>query len=161
MTSRPCSRHRTSFAATLHIELANALLAFNKLEEAERQYCRAADLLNDSPLPATAAMEKAVECSIRRHCLEKTLEHILEIITIVGSIQGKVVALQPPFDYLADMAAGAASGSYRALLAQCEITAVLVLLLVPEAVRKTHTLVPTLKRYVVFLPPLPKPPSFF
>ena len=37
--------------------------------------------------------------------------------------------------------------SYRALIAECEITTVLVLLLVSAPFRKTHTLGPTLERY--------------
>ena len=52
------------------------------------------------------------------------------------------VPLQPPKDHLADLAADATPGSYRALIAECEITTVLVLLLVSGPFRKTHTLGP-------------------
>lgn len=138
---------RTSFAATLHIELANALLSFDKLEEAERQYHTAADLLMESPLPATSALHKAMKCSIRRHCLEKALSHVLGIAVIIGSTQDKVVALKPPKDHFADLAASEPPGAYRALIAECEITTVLLLLLVAKPFRKTHTLGPTLERY--------------
>ena len=57
---------RNSFAATLHSELAQALMAFGRLEEATMHFRNAAELLTESPLPATSALENAIECSVCR-----------------------------------------------------------------------------------------------
>lgn len=141
---------RNSFAATLHSELAQALMAFGRLEEATMHFRNAAELLTESPLPATSALENAIECSIRRGSFESALTHILEIVSIVANAQAPREGrrhVREVGDHLFDLGCGCNSGVYRDLIAHCEITTVLLFLLMPAGTTEGHTLMPTLKRY--------------
>eukprot|EP00038_Savillea_parva_P029486 m.71492 g.71492 ORF g.71492 m.71492 type:complete len:253 (-) comp8711_c0_seq4:66-824(-) len=150
-----CKLRRTAFAATLRSELANALVVFGKLEEAAEQYSAAALLLDGSPLPAIAATESACECKIRLREFAGALDCIGTILdTIksmrqVGSKRGDTSdnGSAAPRDDFWVFGKALRHSAYGAIVARCEITAVLLLLQLPRTVRDAHRFSTLLSRY--------------
>lgn len=69
-----CRTNRTAFAATLHSEVANALIVFNHLDEASEHFSFAGELLRDSSaLASIGAYENAIDCNIRAQNYELAL----------------------------------------------------------------------------------------
>ena len=172
-----CKIRRTAFAATLRTEVANALVVFGKLEEAAAHYSAAALLLDGSPLPSIAATESALECKVRLLDYAGALDCIGTILDVIKAMRAserggksKQPPPVPPPPYAARdgesvspaespgpaalpsdefwvLGTGLRHTAYGSIVCRNEITAVLLMLQLPRAVRDGHRFSAVLERY--------------
>lgn len=124
-----------SLAAALSIELGNALKRLNKPGEAMSHFQRAAELQSQSPLECLHSLGSVASCKIET----KDYDGALGVLTEMA--------------YLAQERGGSSNtgkpiGAYCDVLAHCEITRVLLLMLLqptPQRIRPEHA--QTLEKY--------------
>eukprot|EP00041_Stephanoeca_diplocostata_P025631 m.676119 g.676119 ORF g.676119 m.676119 type:complete len:361 (-) comp22788_c1_seq93:3103-4185(-) len=146
-----CKINRTSLAATLHAEVANALVLFGRLEEAASHHENAAALLEGSPAPAIAAYENAMECKIRLQDYSGALELLERILchldTMHQSKGNAPLDFESPVDYFGILGESLRPSVYSDIVARSEVSAILLLLHLPEAAQHKHKFSCTLERY--------------
>eukprot|EP00035_Acanthoeca_spectabilis_P009710 m.171479 g.171479 ORF g.171479 m.171479 type:complete len:334 (-) comp14813_c0_seq1:4889-5890(-) len=151
-----CKIRRTAFAATLRSEVANALVVFGKLEEAAEQYSAAALLLDGSPLPAIAATESVCECKIRLLDYAGALDCLGSVLDTIRAMRaaerdGRGAKPVPDGGLAKDdfwvLGTALRHSTYGSIVGRAEITAVLLLLQLPQAVRDAHRFAAVLVRY--------------
>lgn len=136
--------------------MANALVVFGKLEEAAEQYSAAALLLDGSPLPAIAATESACECKIRLLDYAGALDCLGSVLDTIRAMRaaerdGRGAKPVPDGGLAKDdfwvLGTALRHSTYGSIVGRAEITAVLLLLQLPQAVRDAHRFAAVLVRY--------------
>lgn len=144
-----CRNKRTAFAATLCMELANALLIFDRVEDAIRFFDQAASLFDESPLAGYNAHASVLQCNLKVEDYEGALLTIQRMLVALHNVltEYSLVELQLHLDPFLVLANGLPCGSYRDSIGECEVTALLLLLLLPPAVRQRQAFQGLLLRY--------------
>ena len=142
--------HRHAFAATLHSEVGNALQVFGMLDEAAAHFQAAAELLGTG-VPAVAALETAADCAIRGQNYDRALDLMGALAaalraTLEGTAPPEAAAAAEPGDDFCELARLCPPGAYRDTLGRCEVTTVLLLLLLDSAAARERW-GPMLARY--------------
>ncbi|XP_076459467.1 40-kDa huntingtin-associated protein-like [Babylonia areolata] len=126
---------QTALAAALCLELGNVLRGFNKHGEATAHYQRAAELMSQSPLDCLAALNLVAQCKLETKDYEGALVVLTEMAYLAQERGGSSTTGKP-------------IGAYCDVLAQCEVTRVLLLMLLqptPQRIRPEHA--QTLEKY--------------
>ncbi|XP_045212398.1 40-kDa huntingtin-associated protein-like isoform X1 [Mercenaria mercenaria] len=124
-----------SLAAALCLELGNALQKLNKPGEAMAHFQRAAELQSQSPLDCLVSLGHVASCKIETKDYDGALGVFTEMAYLAQESGGSSVTGKP-------------IGAYCDILARCEITRVLLLMLLqptPQRIRPEHA--QTLEKY--------------
>ncbi|GFO02261.1 factor viii intron 22 protein-like [Plakobranchus ocellatus] len=124
-----------ALAASLCLEVGNVLRKMNKPGEAIVHYQRASELQSQSALDCLSALQKVAECKMETKDYEGALAVLTEMAYLAHERGGSSVTGRP-------------IGAYCDILARCEITRVLLLLLLqptPQRIRPEHA--QTLEKY--------------
>lgn len=124
-----------SLAAALSLELGNALQRLNKPGEAMSHFQRAAELQSQSPLDCLVSLGYVASCKIETKDYDGALGVFTEMAYLAQERGGSSITGKP-------------IGAYSDILARCEITRVLLLMLLqptPQRIRPEHA--QTLEKY--------------
>lgn len=124
-----------SIAASLCIELGNALRALNKSGEATTHYERARELQFHNPLDELESLGLVASCKIDTFDFDGALAVLTEMEYLSQERGGSALSRKP-------------LGAYCDILARCEVTRILLLLLLqptPQRIRPEHA--KTLEKY--------------
>lgn len=122
-------------AAALCIELGNSLKSFGKAGEAMAHYQRGTELLSQSPLDCLEVLGMVATCKIETKDYDGALSVLTEMSYLAQERGGSSCTGQPV-------------GAYCDILARCEVTRVLLLMLLqptPQRIRPEHA--QTLEKY--------------
>ncbi|PVD39529.1 hypothetical protein C0Q70_02163 [Pomacea canaliculata] len=126
---------QTALAAALCLEVGNVLRSFNRQGEATSHYQRAAELQSQSPLDCLAALKNVAQCKLDTKDYEGALAVLTEMAYLAQERGGSSTTGKP-------------IGAYCDVLSQCEVTRVLLLMLLqptPQRIRPEHA--QTLEKY--------------
>jgi len=120
---------RRSYAGTLYTELGNVLTVLGHVEEAIPYHQRAALLCKESPLAAIASLNRVINCFLRlgrhREAMEVVLQVVQEALNTT-SVANKAAQFNNDIFLLAGRYCP--HGAYRAVVAEAEVTALLLAL---------------------------------
>ncbi|EDV27377.1 uncharacterized protein TRIADDRAFT_53007 [Trichoplax adhaerens] len=132
-----CKNDQIALAAFLCLELGKGLQKLNKSVEAIGHYQRAVELQHQNPLDVLTSMDYIASCHIETGDFDNALTVLTEMSYLAkerGGIKRGTVSQIP--------------GAYKDILARCEVSRVLILLLLqptPQRIRPEHANV--LERY--------------